>query len=109
MLVLPHPKWMKRIWPSHLLAGGVLAGEDFVRLSRCAVDVVEDAGAPQLRRDLGPPQDIVGAGELLRDSTAERRLEGGGGGRHGCAHLMEMDKLGFLVEEEGSVYHVRLR
>ena len=25
-----------------------------------------------------------------------------------AAHLMEMDELGFLVEEEGSVYHVRL-
>ena len=24
-----------------------------------------------------------------------------------AAHLMEMDELGFLVEEEGSVYHVR--
>ena len=86
LLILSHPERMKGIRPSGLLVGGVLGGEDFGRLGCRAVDVMEDAGAPQLRRDLSSPQDVVGAGKFLRDSSAEGWLEGGGGGRH-AAHF----------------------
>ena len=86
LLVLPHPDRMERIRPRGLLNGGVLGGGDFGRFGSRAADVVEDANASQLRHDLRLPQNVVGAGELLRDPTAERRLEGGGG-RHGCCAL----------------------
>ena len=77
---------MERIRPLGFLPSGIFCDVGFGRLGRRVVDVVEDIGAPQLRRDLCPPQDVVGAGEFLHDSSAEGWLEGGGGGRH-AAHL----------------------
>ena len=62
LLILSHPERMKGIRPSGLLAGGVLGGEDFGRLRCRAINIVEEAGTPQLWPDLSPPQNIVAAG-----------------------------------------------
>ena len=70
-MILLHPERMERIRPLGFFPSGIFGDVGFGRLGRRAIDIVVDAGAPQLWCDLGSPQDVVGAGEFLRDSAAE--------------------------------------
>ena len=78
---------MKGIGCGDLLLVFVLVDDDLGRLRRAAIHIAEDAGTTKLRRDLGPPEDEVGAGKLLGDLARETRVGGGGRG-HGGSFLV---------------------
>ena len=81
LLVLPHPDGMERVQLGRLLAFLVLGDEEAGGFRHGPVDIAEEPGSPQLRRNLSSPQDVVRPGELLRDLT--EIAWGGAGGRHG--------------------------
>ena len=106
LLILPDPHVVERIWDGLLLAILVLGDDDFGRLGCASINIPEETSTLELRRDLGAPEDVVGAGEALGDLAREGCVGGAGGGygRRFVA-MEELDEM----EEVGSDYHVRGR
>ena len=96
-------KWVQRRFFLPVL---VLGGDHPDRLQHGSIGIAEEPCTPKLGRDLGTPEHIVAAGELLRDLAGEAAL-GSAGGRHGGAFLWRWKDLD-VMEETCSAYHEKL-
>ena len=92
---------MKGVGCGDLLPVFVLVDDDLGRLRRAAIHIAEEASTTELRCDLCPPEDVVGAGQLLSDLTREVGRCSTGGGVHGGSGGGDGDGRWDAVEELG--------